>query len=672
MDLFVNKTVPVFEQSATTAKAAAAFLDENPETWPRQILTELFRSAPETSEYMPQVSMMQVDAEQGYGLGCIAISNTTDSALAATRVGPDQKRVLIPIVIKSHTLQPLDLIMLGNGKMLPLNARTLREALFRPETFEMTTEDWGDTALWNQFYPPGRSDNQFGAGVAQSMSGGSSGGMSVLMGSGMKMSSASLILPSDLKEIVKQASAVSYGTEAFLLATAAMLDAEPSASLTMHEYAKTASAAMRPADVIQIGYDPMGSCYWMKQASREYFDASDPTSYYNRREILKIAGQDNVNQVDAHGTTILSDGVGKEHEKSDNWQVITSPGTYVVRATDGRKLTGWVIPNLMDLDGDIVPMALFTNGAAAMVQEQIVGLRGGGILNLPASPPRGTGVFYYSDGAGSVVATTPVMVTGLEESMSGGASWLVKSLTGEASRVRVVPDLKKMMALGGEFLIPPGAKFMALESETPVALVADRDLAKTSSGARINMRAAGDTVSMSFRGLPKLASYAGMGPMHQDRAAFVLALAGVDVGEIYTKIAEAQTRDIEFSGVSDVRPVDELIDLTKKEASEYSQQVRSLRKILVKEAATLPDAMSVDAVLSLGFINSENVRMYVTHIPYLEKCLSKVCELVLGSRLGLVEIPEYAAARAARGLDEVIQGLRSLSLRDVREGSHSG
>jgi hypothetical protein len=40
----------------------------------------------------------------------------------------------------------------------------------------------------------------------------------------------------------------------------------------------------------------------------------------------------------------------------------------------------------------------------------------------------------------------------------------------------------------------------------------------------------------------------------------------------------------------------------------------------------------------------------------------------LASRIGLTELPEFAAARAVRALDDVIQGLRALSLREVQEG----
>jgi hypothetical protein len=61
--------------------------------------------------------------------------------------------------------------------------------------------------------------------------------------------------------------------------------------------------------------------------------------------------------------------------------------------------------------------------------------------------------------------------------------------------------------------------------------------------------------------------------------------------------------------------------------------------------------------------------MYVSHLPYLDRALSMVCELTLASRLGLNEVPEFAAARACRALNEVVEGLKALALREVDESA---
>mgnify|MGYP001252627898 CR=1 FL=1 len=91
MDIFEHETALDF----TTPKKASVQLDEDPQTWSRQVLTELYRVVPEISDYTPEVMFLKTDEEQGYALGVIVITNSTDSALSATRVG-NAARTSIP------------------------------------------------------------------------------------------------------------------------------------------------------------------------------------------------------------------------------------------------------------------------------------------------------------------------------------------------------------------------------------------------------------------------------------------------------------------------------------------------------------------------------------------------------------------------------------------------
>jgi hypothetical protein len=146
MDLFISDPILEFEHS----KTASVQLDEDPSMWPREVLQELFRSVPEASEYVPRVVMVKVDKEQGYGLGAIVITSSTDSSMSTTGGGVQTQQALVPVVVKQNMLQPLDLLMTKN-KMRPLTGDRLREALFRPSTFELMTKDWGDQSLYNLF-----------------------------------------------------------------------------------------------------------------------------------------------------------------------------------------------------------------------------------------------------------------------------------------------------------------------------------------------------------------------------------------------------------------------------------------------------------------------------------------------------------------------------------------
>ena len=150
-----------------STKVAAVPLDEDPTKWSSQILRELYRTIPESSEYSPQVVMLREDPEQGFALGVVVISGQTDSALsAAGNDQPTSKRAMIPVIIKNNELCPLDLVMTADQKMLPLTGGRLREALFRPNTFDMMTDDSSDQSLYALFYPPGRASNSPSSGFA--------------------------------------------------------------------------------------------------------------------------------------------------------------------------------------------------------------------------------------------------------------------------------------------------------------------------------------------------------------------------------------------------------------------------------------------------------------------------------------------------------------------------
>lgn len=670
MDIFEHETSLIF----AAPKLASVQLDEDPKSWTRQVLTELYRVVPEVSDYTPEVMFVKTDEEQGYALGVIVVTNATDSALSATRIGGSARKALIPVIVKNHMLMPMDLLMSKTGKMTPLNAHRLREALFRPETFEMITEDWGDTTLYNMFYPPGRSDNSFGAGTSQGMDG---GGTTFVQGPGMKMSSLRFemleamlptILPTDIEVLAGRLEAVPGLMKAASKNPATMAALH---LLTSADGMETKSAAelqdlalsTAPQHVVQMGCSD--GAYWVKSASRSAYGG--PTvQQMSRGEFLKFAGPEATAKVDTEGTVTLSQGVGGADPDLSAWGPVDRPGIYKVRTVHGKELTGWVIPSLLDFDGSRAPMAVFTNGAAAMVQDQIVGAQIATGVDLPASSPKGSGVFYVA-GQGGIEATVPLVVIGKEAGMDGGDSYLVRSLTGEDGRVRIVNGVRGMQALGGDIVVPPTAKFLALETEIATPLVGRVDeldkTASTQAAPHISVFSSFGVYNMQYHNLPKLASVSSR-ELEIDDAVLVLCAAGLDAQAAHDKLAAAENHSINIFGLTDVRLAQDLINTTRKVASARSARVMALRHDLVKEAAVLPSSMTVDAVLSLGFINSENVRMYISRLPYLDQCLSMLCELLLASRLGLNEVPEFAAARGVRALDEVVQGLRALSLRD--------
>ena len=179
----------------------------------------------------------------------------------------------------------------------------------------------------------------------------------------------------------------------------------------------------------------------------------------------------------------------------------------------------------------------------------------------------------------------------------------------------------------------------------------------------------GQRFGLEFENMPKVASLLSTTDLSRDEAAFALCLVGADIPTArHTLDKVASTSDVvTLAGTVDVKLASDYTGLALDAGRDAVALTRSLRQDLLKEAAVMPDAQTVDAALGLRFINPENVRMYVGYLPYLEKTLSMICELTLASRLGMSEVPEYAAARAARSMDDAIQGLKGLALRDVDE-----
>jgi hypothetical protein len=83
----------------------------------------------------------------------------------------------------------------------------------------------------------------------------------------------------------------------------------------------------------------------------------------------------------------------------------------------------------------------------------------------------------------------------------------------------------------------------------------------------------------------------------------------------------------------------------------------------MKEAGVISDPTAVDTVLSLGFINPENVMTFVSFLPTIEESQLKLCDLLLASRVGM-GLSATALERAVRSTEEVIQGLKVLAFQD--------
>ena len=134
---------PLFIESDVTFEklGGEVVLPDDPNEWTGELMQELYKQVPYVSDFEPHVVMDRVDAERGFGFGHIEITNQTEiqhGADAVSTAAAGIRSARIPVVIKDRKLQPLDLLVTSDSKILPLTEQRLRSTLFRPQAFDIT------------------------------------------------------------------------------------------------------------------------------------------------------------------------------------------------------------------------------------------------------------------------------------------------------------------------------------------------------------------------------------------------------------------------------------------------------------------------------------------------------------------------------------------------------
>jgi len=730
-----------FEPDLTFTKTSAeVMLPEDPNEWPGEIVQELYKSVPYIADFEPQVVMDKVDAERGYGFGHIEVQNKTEiqhGAPADAMAAAGIKNARIPVIIKERKLQPLDLLVTDGSEVLPLTESRLRQAIFRPQAFDITGRGPGDMSMIGQLYPPYRQNYGFGGGGASMSVGmGKEGAdkealnMSTI-GSYLKKqtdpaglaSASKSLLGRGAQQVASGAAAAGQKTllagniAAQRMAKAAedempsLLEAiRPTLNLTLvnsffgkiaadqgleAQYVANAVYTKQALETLAVYQQPSNekraaailerikpTVAQLRKEAQGYTLKTAAASFWlpkerriDRGEAMHIFGDKVVLAADMAGSTTMSlgDGVaaGEGEAEQGPAELISDFGMYEVQDEGGRKLVGFVFPNLIDIDGKELPIALFTNGSQMAVQGEIVGIGVGEGAELIEGHPRGLGVFYRGGEAGAK-ATVPLTVKATVASPEqGGVILHAETWDGRPAQIVVQPNIEDIMASpdGDHLMIPDSFSWMPLDQAENTALVSTPEEFNKEGEVRrklasITVRSDGSTFSFAGFPIEKLAAEE-CEFLSMDDSLFLLGALGTDLDYAMKKLGEA----VAFSRPTDIRvgrfikTARDFMDETVKEASKkvVSMDVSHLRADLMKEAAVIPDPVAVDTVLSLGFLNPENLGVFISYLPAIDQSQKKMCELLLAARLGLREIPIPALEKAVRTTEETIEGLKILA-----------
>ena len=665
MDLFLDNAPIQIEKTGMEAG-----LSEDANDWPQQILDELYRQVPYASDYAPKVVLRSIDADRRYGLGQIELLNKMainprDDDTPEVLKG--RQKALIPVIIQDGKLKPLDVLMY-DGKVEPLTDERLKKALFRPNLFEAIRERPGDISLIEQLYPPHR---QYGGARGPIMADIGAAGMG-------KESSVQppllfdAILPTLTEEQAGDAieklganDPVTYAQVTKNPVVGEFLHKLGSAKLaeeTGSDYLKKVAGAIKPS-IIQIQKIEGG--FRVKTANSEALipDSQD----IPRPAAVGALGGDMVSRVEADGTTtITTQPVVKETLLDIQIEVINSFGLYKVKTQDeNRELVGWVFPKVMDFNGTLLPMALFTNGSESAMQENIAGVSLGRHTDLLDTDPEGFGSFYYATPEGAI-AFIPINIHATIETPEG-TGFKCDTVTGEQLIVTKLPGLKEVsMIEEGHYGIPEDCGFLSFNEVVDLASSPDEytkvaEARALPTAVRV-ITDSGKNFTFQGEAIDKLAGVMESVCLSKDDAVFLGTVLGQDPVQFEKDLVgmrKQASQELWFPA-RQVTLFKDCFQKAKSAAADYLKSLPNLRGYLLKEAAMLEDPTAVDKILSVGFINPENVTIFASYVPEFEAVIRKLAELLVATRMGLNSVDEGALQRSMIHLDKVVAGLKTL------------
>jgi len=678
---------PVFEKVAVLVK-----LPDDEKKWGPRILSELHRQVPAMEEFHANIVLDRTDPNKGVGFGYIIAQPKVLNPLMSKAL----PKIKIPVVIKNWHLSPLDVFYDPEGRGYPLNERRVREALLRPDTFDLPskgTEERGSPDIRNMMTPPWENVGQFYRGV------------NTQVGSGQVKTSSLLrringtVEHADLKKLASwvtsdEGRGALHGDEDIKSVFLGALRLREQESLV-----KVSSAS--GFIIRQYRWDG-GPDVIVKEASSDGFQ---PILY-------KIAAEQAGEQVPQQQQQQLSQ-QGQATEapqnavmtpmemETDEFMPVGTFAVYKVVTTSNEQMTGWVFPYVLSFLMEKIPTQIFADGTNFHIGQQIAGVPLGTGSSLPSEPPQGRGMFYIHRN-GRVFGFAPIEIMGQQPSQDGSTMIMARTiLGGNDLQLQLVQGLKIPTQMDETIYgIPSDVRWLPFKQ--PInPLVSDPAQATQRTGAfymqqvqaaqqqqaqaqqqqaqapkkgggkgqekkanlMVQVRMTQDgTYSLSGAPFEKLAADHTHFLDYAD-AEWMLALAGVDPDYTQEKIARLRVIGglTEFPAFRHVSPP----EITIEKVGARREWAKSLKQEMQKHAASIKDPMIADSLLSLNFLSSKNINMFMAYLPQLNESTNAIVNLLVASRVGLNEIPEEACVEAMNALEKVISGVKMIMLREA-------
>lgn len=600
-------------KSALKKSAEEVALSDSVDNWQPEIASVAHQQAPFLSEYSTNVLLDKVDADNNAAYGNIEVKNKFD----APNVNKDDRSVKIPIVVHDKHLKPFD-IMSSNGKFSPLSESKLKELLFRVDNVELSDRyPSRDRYIGHMSAPP---YGGFGTGFSYASDAG--------IGKYASLLDNISITESD-KEFVYEKLANDVTLEKAFLNN-------PSFAKAVDKIASYVDT--KEDDVTCIRFEKLSSKeVLVKWANSENFRPQE--KIMSTFEAAKFAslGETSADEIFSmepnSSLTLTTNPVQKNTLNQESAKDITWFCEARVQDVEDNDLMGWVLP-VVTFDNVSFPSYLFTNGSCWAFQDKIAGSPVGQGVNLPKNKPSGTGVFYFVD-SGKAICTIPFDVSHMQENTIIAQDHLGTQLTLE---ILDVPTMVKLDE--GHYAIPFNANFMRLPENFISLKMEGATFTKTASTKWTELRKHADEYSLRGYGTHHVKQE----NLTESEAAFMLDVMGFQGDELVKRANKEVVR---------IPDGNQLKTAHRKEPS-------SLRVDTVKLASVFSDEDTVDKLLSLSVLNSDNIGKYRDYLPSFEDVENKLAELLFAIRCGLSSVPEESAKNGMNHISKLIKGLKDL------------
>lgn len=623
-------------------------LSNDVESWPEEITQKLYESIPEANGMNCFVKFMKVDEENGTGTGSVVISTPN-------------KQAMVPAIVKEFNLYPLDVII-ADKKHLPLTPEFFKAIFSSNQIFTNLEEfphgtnsdafnNYGDTNLYNTIYPP-----NLGGRYAYASAGGSI--FELLAGT----IDGSLLKNNLLKNEKTAAMFIRNGHADFINKVANL---KP-----VNEGNYEQSEANLVNNIRMLKLDSPNKYSLISTSDKVFHPHIESVDISGIRTKL----QDDLHDLDMTGEKILpipqsTSDVFLTCEKQDVPVLANTFGPYMVRGKTGLFYKGLVIPTVIDFDKNPVNLKLFLSPGYSTIQGEIAGVPlDKQSIKLDVQQPKigQTGTFIFAPEKGAVLATVPITITAMGR-VEGKIFIKATGLMGEPIQLYISSemDIQDIIPFKKGWLLPGRMKWSPMEvfenvSNSPEMYSLKHASVELKRNAVLSYLQDG---KFMLKGLDKYANEMRWDPTNLSitKTAFILSALGLRGSKLAHAVKHAKiTGPVGISGLNLIPVGSEKKASLKTKKDMREKLAQKIRCDMIKEASYVESAQTVDALLSLNFVNADNIQKFVGKIPHFKATLSHLVQCLIASRLGVKEIPEQQTSSAIHKLIDVIRGLETL------------